>query len=278
MSTSKGREHVVPEWLLSHLQLRTLPITLQRLDENAEVVRSRLQCVGGLILGRRICDTCNNGWMATLEGTAKQLITAMVDGALTETHALTEPERNLVGRWMVKTAYALAFYMDFHWLVPESHCRKLVQCGNAPTDVAVLFSTSPIPNPCHLWFGSSWPIVMRDDYPDVVLKDALTQSYKVAIQLQHLCFVVCHWSLPGFSIGLIENFHQVICPPQGAFRNLGPGTLPNPIDETTILRELVESTAVFEDSLSTDEIVFSSARNIRVVHPEMSTLRTDPGT
>jgi hypothetical protein len=132
-----------------------------------------------------------------------------------------------------------------------------------PDNVTVLFSSSPVGNPCQLWFGASWPIVMRDYYSDAILKDALKNSYKVAIQLGHLCFAVCHWTLKGFSIGLIDNFHQLVCPESGSFRHLGSGTLPESVDESTILRELIESTAVFEDTLSAEEIICESIRTIK---------------
>lgn len=96
-------EHAWPGWLQEELlasgamaSLRwgaTLP--LHRVDQKDLQVKVR-----------RVCATCNNGWMGQLEGQAKPLLLPWIRGQRTR---LLRPDQQTMAVWAVKTAMMLQF-------------------------------------------------------------------------------------------------------------------------------------------------------------------------
>lgn len=77
---------------------------------------------------RKVCRECNNGWMATLEGAAKPLLTPMVLGRPT---TLTVAEQVTIGTWATKTAMVCEASMsDDRNFSPED--RRIVMTEDRP--------------------------------------------------------------------------------------------------------------------------------------------------
>ena len=99
------REHVIPRWLAQYLDndigvdgglwirsgepLERLPLIWRRRTD--------------LIL-RRVCASCNSGWMSRLESDAQQFLRPLIAG---ETIKLTPTSRLVLSRWALKTAAVL---------------------------------------------------------------------------------------------------------------------------------------------------------------------------
>jgi len=94
------REHVWPTWYSRELQSRGAILT------------------GDIIVDNRIevtvpvCGDCNNKWMSTLEGDAKQLLVSMADAATGSRSPvrLSGAKQVRLATWAVKTAYLIDSY------------------------------------------------------------------------------------------------------------------------------------------------------------------------
>ena len=215
--------------------------------------------------------------MSDLECAAMPIITPIVEGAKNSLSGLDERQRLILARWIAKTGYVLAHYMDFHRLVPRKHCRHLFENPlELPNGVVAVTNFPPVPHPYFLWFGSSWPILRSTKAAaDDEIRRALASSYKIVVQLEHFCFMVAYWSLPGFSIGAFPDLHHVVWPETSVFRQMPGGHFPpTKIDSLTYVKEMIESTCVVEDSMSLDEPVEGPIRWIRV-NPESASANND---
>jgi hypothetical protein len=101
----KTREHALPRWLGLPLGgdvgidtfLHGDPANLQR---GPTVRRRRVDHVL-----RRVCGSCNNGWMSTLEQSVEALLTQLVAGSSVRLWTARQVE---LARWTVKTAATLS--------------------------------------------------------------------------------------------------------------------------------------------------------------------------
>jgi hypothetical protein len=101
------REHILPRWLAEELHLPRVSYKHYRHDEDAardELVRSH--DLGSLAI-KNVCSSCNNGWMASLEGRAKPTLLGLLNMKTTLLQ-MTEQERATVAAWAIKTAFMIA--------------------------------------------------------------------------------------------------------------------------------------------------------------------------
>lgn len=98
------------------------------------------------VLIRAVCEDCNNGWMSRLENDVSRLIGDSMRNAPAP-FALTDPQRETVGAWAVKTALMLELALATlrgSGLAPVSHFKWLYDHRSQP---------SPPPG-CRVWlFG-----------------------------------------------------------------------------------------------------------------------------
>ena len=124
--TPLTREHLWPQWIG-----RTFPGSeLHRSsDQNRRIIRRRTANFGAGVVQvrgderkrrggsradrtiRAVCGTCNNGWMAHLEGEAQPILTRL---ATDRAAVLDDAEAAVVTRWRAKTSAV------FEWDDPES--------------------------------------------------------------------------------------------------------------------------------------------------------------
>lgn len=93
------REHVLAEWVRP---LLTGPRAPYVAATGGVVTRIWDAPVASLTV-RRVCRSCNNGWMHDLEIAAKPIITALVAG---EVRTLTVEDQRILSTWGAKTAMA----------------------------------------------------------------------------------------------------------------------------------------------------------------------------
>src|SRR5262245_35367241 len=86
-----SREHVIPKWLSEVLEATIVEVRhRQAIDATGEVreftTRNRAEYIT-----KYVCRACNNGWMSSMEGAVKSLLTDMIRGqpytVLPSTHA-----------------------------------------------------------------------------------------------------------------------------------------------------------------------------------------------
>jgi hypothetical protein len=97
---------------------------------------------------RRVCASCNNGWMANLEARAKPLLVHMMNG---EARELDADEQELLALWAAKTAMMLGF------IHPE---RRSI----APEQYQLLHRSQRPPEGTKVWLArcaSTWTVFYR---------------------------------------------------------------------------------------------------------------------
>lgn len=121
-SGTRSKEHIFPKWLLAHYGA---------MDERVQPHRISL-ALDGVIASERgerplsahyngeVCATCNNGWMASLEASAKPVLTAHpLRGRITEDQA------TILARWFIKTAVNLNVSQPYRLLVEATSRHAL---------------------------------------------------------------------------------------------------------------------------------------------------------
>jgi hypothetical protein len=130
-------EHVLPHWLREHWNAPGPSTYLIGRGDAGGDSRHTFERIAGTQTVRDICRTCNNGWLSSLEGTAKDILLPMVDGRRVR---LDEQEQKIVAAWGVKTMmiYQLTHPSDrsipsenYEWLREhgEPHLRSEVWIG-----------------------------------------------------------------------------------------------------------------------------------------------------
>ena len=102
-SSPASREHVFAKWLLTALAALEVPIGLFREFGDGTTQRQRQDIKLDSFKLKRLCEACNNGWMADLENLAKPLILAIIKGERSLA-AFDEDERRALAKWAGKTA------------------------------------------------------------------------------------------------------------------------------------------------------------------------------
>jgi len=117
---TRSKEHIFPKWLLMHYGAMNEMVQPHRIS----------MALGGLIASERgarplrahyngeVCAACNNGWMASLEASAKPILTRLpLRGRITEEEAV------VLARWFAKTAVNLNVSQPYRLLVeaPSRH-------------------------------------------------------------------------------------------------------------------------------------------------------------
>ena len=98
---------MIPEWLSKAMKIRKFAFQPAHFTEGKGLeLRPQIKCAG--FRTRQVCAKCNNGWMSSLEGWAKEKIGNAVApgfglGSMREL-TLLEGEIDLMIRWLLKTA------------------------------------------------------------------------------------------------------------------------------------------------------------------------------
>lgn len=116
------REHVWPQWLRQFPAYELLrkqlvdnrqpefaypALVVNQAGRLAEVRRERGRAVALPDVTVKVCATCNNGWMASLESDIQRSLTSWING---ETLQLSPDETNRLAAWVAKTALAYALW------------------------------------------------------------------------------------------------------------------------------------------------------------------------
>lgn len=102
-STPTTKEHVFPRWLNRYLPSQHQQLEQARYGEGAfDITRSS---VGFDFTVRKVCDSCNSGWMSRLENETIDVLHPMISGLALQLLSLKTQRQIAV--WAVKTAMML---------------------------------------------------------------------------------------------------------------------------------------------------------------------------
>jgi len=121
------REHLWPEWLGKLFLQRASKIELQIGQRPPKPFRA-------LVTSRCVCKSCNEGWMSTLEGYAKPVMTPLMNDL---SFRLDNVQQWLVSIWSVKTAMVFECVNRHADRFYSEHDRRTLLAGTPPPDTAV---------------------------------------------------------------------------------------------------------------------------------------------
>ncbi|MGH2351525.1 MAG: hypothetical protein ACRDJN_07915 [Chloroflexota bacterium] len=87
---------------------------------------------------KRVCATCNNGWMSNMEGATLPLLMPMIRGVAV---VLNPTAQRTVAAWAAKTAFMLRYTETPPHHVHHEHLHWLFTKQEAPPDAQVLLAT-----------------------------------------------------------------------------------------------------------------------------------------
>jgi hypothetical protein len=140
-----SREHALPTWLVEAMQATANPaLPFYVGDKTGVELQGNPRATGSLIT-KRICSTCNSGWMAELEGQTKEILADLVktdrtDFSRSSLQQLRMHEPTL-RRWLVKTAETL------------SHLASRSGVQQVPPHFAPLVRQDKMPETCLIYAG-----------------------------------------------------------------------------------------------------------------------------
>ena len=151
-TTPVTAEHAWPDWIDKEVPLRGPASVLHTPTQGApywrgQHIRSRNTRV------RRVCKTCNEGWMSELEEAVKPILRPMLNGIA---RTLNDGEQATLATWAVKTAWMLDFIdSGHHPVVPKDHYSILMNDKTPPAGVYVLAATYSGTKYGHYWWQQS---------------------------------------------------------------------------------------------------------------------------
>jgi hypothetical protein len=143
--TAMTKEHVIPQWVEPHMVGDGVFTATRNTPDgrSSSHTTTRLPWVV-----KRVCATCNSGWMSSLENAAKPYVEPMILGTQTTLHPAAQ---RIVVRWALKTA-TMFLCMDRQIGPPEQATRHVQALGGEPPNAAVWLSKYE--DDAHPW--SSW--------------------------------------------------------------------------------------------------------------------------
>jgi hypothetical protein len=154
-STPTTKEHVFPRWLNRYLSSQHQQLEQARYGEGAfDITR---QSVGLDFTVRKVCDSCNSGWMSSLESEMINILHPIISGL--DLRLLPLKSQRQIALWGVKTAMVL----DNTQVAPVLPSAQLAR----------MRSHHAIPRNTRVWLGAC-----NELYP-------LVTSYTVRIDLEN---------------------------------------------------------------------------------------------
>ena len=193
---SLSNEHVIPQWLLRHLDLPADDMLFQGVASSTTeklVQPPRIHSSFNFVQGH-VCEECNTGWMSRLEGIAKPVLIPLIDNE-TRIESLSSADADIVGKWVVKTAYM------HRWTSPLEHPVRLdnlkALCGDAgrpSPGVAVFGMQADFKQPSAYFLSGHWPQFYM---PEMKVSDETPgDAYKIGLQFRYLYLLTAFWPSP----------------------------------------------------------------------------------
>ncbi len=184
------REHAWPDWLNSILRDRE-GWTFTHSDEDRGIAR---QWTGPRLdqTVRRVCGTCNGGWMSQLEADTKPIIVPMILGRNVR---LDSFQQELLRRWAYKTILMLALASETS-PIPTSHYSWFYEHRDPPPSVNLRMA---------MYAGTRWTNYFRNQALAVEggdLEPTYPNGYYATVVVGRLTFqALGHHGLDAISVG-----------------------------------------------------------------------------
>ena len=119
-----SREHVLPRWLRDAVEVGDQPGT-HILGIDQERVRE-WQALPFTTQSRRVCLSCNTGWMARLEDDTRPILGPLIGGPIDT--VLSVDQQAVATSWALKTAMCVQLISPREWWpIPQRHFAQLYE-------------------------------------------------------------------------------------------------------------------------------------------------------
>jgi hypothetical protein len=208
----RAKEHVIPLWLQQHLGITEDQISLIVAETETNRITNRRQLAVDQHLEGRICASCNNGWMSTLETEIAPLLKSLLSWE-TDISSLDMRQRLLFARWAAKTAYMMNSASAVDRRVPTEHFAELYDSpARLPGGVFVLGQQHRCSEGFSIFQFPSWDLVGLAVPESKAVDDALRTTYKIGFQLGPLLVVVGFFSVRPYVLYLRHGIHVCLWP------------------------------------------------------------------
>lgn len=140
-----SKEHALPDWLAKTMGVESEPSQPGLISVSKGVEPQGNPRATGKLITKGVCQNCNNGWLANLEGDVKHILAPLVaqDFAPLDREALEPLSQNLplLTRWLMKTAVTLSM------VAPSG------DLGSLPEEAAEWAYHDALPESCMLYVG-----------------------------------------------------------------------------------------------------------------------------
>ena len=206
-----SNEHVIPRWLLDHLDLPEGDQLFQGVSSsktNELITSPRIHSSFNFVQGH-VCQECNNGWMSRLEGLAKPLLVPLIDGQ-SNIEELSASESAVIAKWTTKTAYMHSLTSPLKQPVVSDHVRALNGDDGVPfSEVAVFGMLSDFKKQTGYFLARHWPYFGRRVSIPIEVAQV---SYKIGLQFRHLYLLVAFWPESAL-FTIARGLHIPVFPP-----------------------------------------------------------------
>jgi hypothetical protein len=207
---NRAVEHIIPQWLIKHLQIEDIKIGPAVLDINTGKIRDERQHNIGRFLEGRVCSTCNQGWMSALEQATQPILTRLIANQQ-ELINLTDPEKFTLARWIFKTACVMNSAGGLGdprkdpeaRPVPVEHMRTLY-ADALPGGVLLVGGGYNSDYPLEFMQSTSWT------WPKLSMplqEDDKKASYKIGFAFHGLILAAAYFPNPDYTYGLQEGIY-----------------------------------------------------------------------
>lgn len=210
-SENRSKEHVIPQWLLNFLGIREEIIEPTHFSSDGKTQSKRNHTLEGLLAGQ-VCESCNGGWMSKLEQEAIPILKPLINGERIVVE-LTDRERQIMGRWTAKTAYALNSSSNYQKNVPLEHYKFIrTNTESLPNKVSSFaqqhYGTRPF-----YWIQSPiWILHGDSDKLDDIGLELTNSSYKIAFQFGKLLLLIAFIPIETIYPVLWKGIHVPLIP------------------------------------------------------------------
>jgi hypothetical protein len=123
-------EHVWPDWLSRALPDPGSLAHVRSREDMAELVHHAPPFTTKV---KRVCGTCNTGWMSQLEEEVKPIALPLIQG---QPHKLEARQQRTLAFWAIKTGMMFQFATPPPWFIPDLHFDELYRSRGTRTPLA----------------------------------------------------------------------------------------------------------------------------------------------
>lgn len=198
LKSTKSKEHVWPKWVQKHFKMEENVYRLQHKSIVGIPKSTRELKSLAMVLGKT-CEKCNNGWMSKLEVDVKPILLKFLKVGLLESVFMSENEKQILSKWIFKTAIVYNRSSNYTNIVPSSHFRHLYNYSSIPNNVFVdvaLTKTSKLFSAIQ----SQSMIGTLNGMDSTEVLPYLNKFYNIIIQISHCLFRIAYIPLQNHEI------------------------------------------------------------------------------